>query len=264
MISSITILNAFALTLIAVSAQRTEISLDLGWRFNVADPQPCSFPIVLPGFRYGGGDHNNAWLIPDAHDIPTCSAAACAAGVAAFGLNGSNACFIGDQGTWDNTRAHPEVGTAYLRNVSGWPPASFSQAAISCDDSTWRVVDLPHDASAGNAHIFNSAGGEGFLKPVTAMYRKHFRLPSNYSGSAITLIVEGAVSSSSWWLNGVQLVPLQIGGYLPMVLRLDGVGAPLFFGGDQDNVLAIWTDSTMRTGCVEAYAGASLLLIIEH
>ena len=132
MINANKIFNALAL--LAVSAQRTEIPLDLGWRFEVADPQPCSFPIVLPGFRYGGGDHNNAWLIPDAHDIPSCSAAACAAGVAAFGLNGSDACFIGDQGTWDITPNHPELGTAYIRNVSGWPPASFSQAAISFDD----------------------------------------------------------------------------------------------------------------------------------
>lgn len=233
--------------LLTASSQRIEVSLDLGWRTALADPPTCSFPLVLPGFRYSGGDHNNAWLVPDARDVTSCAAAACAAGVAAFSLNGTNSCFVGDQSKWDSTPAHPELGTVYLRNVSSWPPPSFHQAALSLDDSQWEVVDLPHDASARIARATNSSAAEGFHAPVAAVYRKHFTLPAVYNASAITLVVEGAVTSSSWWLNGVQLVALQVGGYLPMVLRLDGAGAPLFFGGEE-NVLVVWTDTMMRTG----------------
>lgn len=233
--------------IIACTSQRVEVSLDLGWRTAPSDSPPCSFPLVSRGFRYSGGDHNNAWEVSDAHDVPSCAAAACAAGVAAFGLNSSQNCFIGDQSKWDSTPSHPEFGTVYLRNVSGWPPPQFRQAALSLDDSQWEVVDLPHDASAKIPRTPNSGAGEGFLPPVASVYRKHFTLPAMFNSSVVTLVIEGAVTSSSWWLNGAQLVPLQVGGYLPMVLRLDGSGAPLFFG-TQENVLAVWTDTTMRTG----------------
>ena len=193
--------------------------------------------------------------MPAAHDLPSCAAAACAAGVAAFGINASGFCFIGDQGKWDSTPAFPELGTAYRRNASGWPPSAYRQAGADFDDSSWQVVDLPHDASARTPHTPSAASGQGFRPPVVAMYRKHFALPLALNGSAITLVVEGAQTSSSWWLNGQQLLALQMGGSLPIVLRLDNVGAPLRFGAQGTNILAVWTDSTHRTGWWEEGAG---------
>jgi hypothetical protein len=45
-------------------------------------------------------------------------------------------------------------------------------------------------------------GGEGFLPAVKSWYRKHFTIPSDWQGKAITLAVDAALSTTTWWLNG--------------------------------------------------------------
>jgi hypothetical protein len=67
--------------------------------------------------------------------------------------------------------------------------------------------------------------------------------------------------SSSWWVNGVQVVGLKTDGYLPLTLRLDALpGVKLNYtgggggnGGSKntdggDNVIAVWTDNSGSTG----------------
>ena len=46
-------------------------------------------------------------------------------------------------------------------------------------------------------------------------------LQATFRGRAITLEVDGALMYSSWWVNGVRVVPLKTDGYLPLALRLD-------------------------------------------
>lgn len=79
--------------------------------------------------------------------------------------------------------------------------------------------------------------------------RKHFRLPSSWKGKTITLGVGGALASSSWWVNGKQMVVMKTDGYLPTTLRLDNVaGLVLNYGTAEHNVIAVWTDNSASTG----------------
>ena len=117
------------------------------------------------------------------------------------------------------------------------------------DDSAWEVVDLPHDASITTAPSPNADGPEGFVPPHRQWYRKHFRLPASWShATSITLEVDAAMTTSSWWINGVQIVSLKRDGYLPLTVRLDNIsGANLRFGADS-NVIGAHTDNAVTTG----------------
>ena len=139
------------------------------------------------------------------------------------------------------------------------------QTSVRFDDSNWDVVDLPHDGSIEQPYTRSAAHGEAFIPNAQNIYRKHFRLPSSFRGKAITLEVDGALMSSSWWVNGVQVVGLKTDGYLPLTLRLDtlpgvtlnytteldmGVdsGGEIGNSGGGENVLAVWTDNSASTG----------------
>jgi beta-galactosidase len=82
--------------------------------------------------------------------------------------------------------------------------------------------------------------------------RKRFTVPAAWQGTHVELYVEGALSVSSWWLNGAPLLPLHTSGYTSVVLRLDNAG--LAIGGD--NTLVAFVDGTETTGWW--YEGAGL------
>ena len=112
------------------------------------------------------------------------------------------------------------------RHTSGilGPTSTRNRAeAREAADSSWPVVDLPHDASIELPRASDAGGPEGFVPTVQQWYRKHFRLPAAWAqDTAVTLSVDGALASSSWWVNGVPVVPLKTDGYLPLTIRLDG------------------------------------------
>ncbi len=72
-------------------------------------------------------------------------------------------------------------------------------------------------------------------------------LSVNAAGSYIELYVEGALSVSSWWLNGVPLIPLHTSGYTSIVVPLSSAAGGLVYGGG-DNVLVAHVDGTETTG----------------
>ena len=58
--------------------------------------------------------------------------------------------------------------------------------------------------------------------------------------------MDAALSTTTWWLNGKQIMVSNPAGYLPTVLRLDTNG--LVFSDTTDNVLVAYTDGTETTG----------------
>jgi beta-galactosidase len=81
------------------------------------------------------------------------------------------------------------------------------------DDSSWRLLDLPHDWSiedlpGKNSPIDSTAAGgldAGYLVGGTSWYRKTFSLPASLNGKLFQLQFDGIYMNAEIWLNGKKL-----------------------------------------------------------
>jgi beta-galactosidase len=81
------------------------------------------------------------------------------------------------------------------------------------DDSSWRIVDLPHDWSIedlpGTNSPFNrdavSQVSGGFTTGGTGWYRKTFAVPEQQRDRRIIIEFEGVYMNSEVWINGISL-----------------------------------------------------------
>jgi beta-galactosidase len=81
------------------------------------------------------------------------------------------------------------------------------------NDSTWRLLDLPHDWSIedipGTDSPIDSAaiGGinTGYYVGGISWYRKTFDVPKDWSGKKLSVYFEGVYMNSDVWLNGQHL-----------------------------------------------------------
>ena len=85
------------------------------------------------------------------------------------------------------------------------------------------MVDIPHDASATGAYASSEDGGEGYLPLARTWYRKKFSVPAAWGEKTVTLVVDAALSTTTWYLNGKQLLVQNPVGYLPTVRAARGV-----------------------------------------
>eukprot|EP00750_Incisomonas_marina_P033745 INCI9946.2.p1 GENE.INCI9946.2~~INCI9946.2.p1 ORF type:complete len:443 (-),score=38.05 INCI9946.2:2235-3563(-) len=288
------------------TAQRTTVSLDLGWRTRWATPPKgttgtgCGddsiYDIAVNGYL-----GNSGWLVPEATGSwEECQEAACRRNTEAWsycaaGLScpppGATSgigpwCIIGSAGRISAEGVWPCTGncswTTRLRDVTQGPETSASpEVQRDFNDSTWKVVDLPHDSSIELPYRPDADGPQGFQQTVQTWYRKKFRLPADWEeGTAISLVVDGALGASQWWLNGKPLLrndgKVKTDGYLPTVARLDNRGFNLTFtpisvfdvrGPESDldnqasasgvNILTVWTDNSATSGWW--YEGSGLI-----
>ena len=259
--------------LLFANAQRSTVPIDFGWRTATAPRPACSYTIPILGFIENSGwdAAGNSSGTPPREPITTeaeCMSAACKVGAQAYSFcpAGGTGCNSSYNQDWKGPGPHCIIGslgrvfqhkatsafagwTTRARNTNKGPDHDVDEMKLDYDDSAWEVVDLPHDASITKAPSPNADGPEGFVSPCRQWYRKRFRLPYNWSlATAITLEVDAAMTTSSWWINGVQIVPLKRNGYLPLTVRLDNIsGANLRFGAAL-NVLGAHTDNAVTTG----------------
>ncbi len=75
------------------------------------------------------------------------------------------------------------------------------------DDSSWKAISLPHDASiAGPIDRANPSGpAGGFFPAGVVCYRKSFTLPQPMQHHRAYLVFEGVMANSEVWINGVKL-----------------------------------------------------------
>ena len=245
---------------------RTTVSLDFGWRVHAAPLLACTYPVSIPGVIQTGG-----WLVDNVTSTAGCAAAACAANAQAWSFCAGGCgepsldpwhfwplqtvlpppkCVLGNTGQLRSTNSSSLQNWTSMARRRGAPLAADTpEASKGFDDSAWRVVDLPHDASIDHGYTPAAAHGKAFVTNIQMLYRKHIALPVAFRGRAITLEVDGALMDSSWWVNGVQVVALKTDGYLPLTLRLDTlVGVELKYGRGEVNVIVAWTDNSATTG----------------
>jgi beta-galactosidase len=105
------------------------------------------------------------------------------------------------------------------------------------DDSKWGPVALPHDFDAPY-DVGGPSGGGSFYVGL-GWYRKHFAVPSSWSGQRVELEFEGAFSVTDVWVNGTT-IGTHRGGYTGFVFD---VTSALQAG---DNVIAVRVDNRWR------------------
>jgi Beta-galactosidase/beta-glucuronidase len=93
----------------------------------------------------------------------------------------------------------------YVR-PKGNPGSNFPFIQSNFNDSSWEIVNLPHDWAIRGPFFKGSdpevGGGMGRLpSPGVAWYRKKLDIPASDAGKSIFLDVEGAMSYSMVWLN---------------------------------------------------------------
>jgi beta-galactosidase len=105
------------------------------------------------------------------------------------------------------------------------------------DDSAWVPVALPHDFDAPY-DVGGTTGGQSFYVGL-GWYRKHFTVPSSWSGQRVDIEFEGAFSVTDVWVNGTTIGDHR-GGYTGFDFDITGA---LHTG---DNVIAVRVDNRWR------------------
>jgi len=120
------------------------------------------------------------------------------------------------------------------------------------DDSHWTVVSTPHtfnDVDSFRQIISHGGGDRGTYKGI-AWYRKHFKLPTEFSGRSIFLEFEGMRQAGDIYLNG-KAIGLYENGITAYGLD---ISAAAHFGAEE-NVLAVKVDN--RTTYQERATGTA-------
>jgi len=115
----------------------------------------------------------------------------------------------------------------YVR-PDGNPGSNFPFVQSDFDDSSWKIVNLPHDWAIEGPFITGQdaevGGSMGRLpSPGVAWYRKKFEISESDAGKSIFLDIDGAMSYAMVWLNGNL-----VGGWIIRPVRRDGIQAEGF------------------------------------
>lgn len=124
-----------------------------------------------------------------------------------------------------------------------------------CDDSHWRLLDVPHDWSIEEpfAKTNKTGGAGGWAARGVGWYRKHFVLAAEQKGKRVYVEFDGVMQNSEVWINGV-LLGKRPNGYVSFGYDLT---AHVKFGGGKTNVLAVRTDTSAQPAS-RWYSGAGI------
>ncbi len=104
---------------------------------------------------------------------------------------------------WILPTANPFTTNAPVARPDEEPVAGISFAGRAFDDSSWRLLNLPHDWGIEGPFDPALPGSTGKLPwSGVAWYRKALDLPESDHGKKIYLDVDGAMSYATVWLNG--------------------------------------------------------------
>jgi beta-galactosidase len=177
-----------------------------------------------------------------------------------FGQGREKMCI--DEG-WHFAFGHPSDtekdyghGTAYFSYLAKTGNGD-GPAASGFDDTSWRLLDLPHDwiveqpfsEKGSPSHGFKAAG-KGFPERSIGWYHKKIIIPKTDLGRSITLKFDGVYRNSKVWFNGHYLGTEESGYH---GFEYD-VTALVNYGGE--NTIAVRADASMEEGWY--YEGAGI------
>ena len=105
------------------------------------------------------------------------------------------------------------------------------------DDSSWHMVNVPHDWSIEGPFGPQYASGTGYAPGGIGWYRKHFMLDLSLKSKYVMVEFDGIYCNSQVWING-QFVGRRPYGYSSFQYDL----TPHVRFGNEDNLLAVRVD----------------------
>ena len=119
------------------------------------------------------------------------------------------------------------------------------------DDSSWRVIDLPHDFQMEQPWTKSGGGNRGFKPMGTGWYRKTFKADETWKGKRVMIDFGGIMYLGDVWVNGTHVASFEYG-YVGMEVDITKL---LTYDGD--NVIAVRA-STGKRGGSRWYTGGGL------
>mgnify|MGYP000009553016 FL=1 len=123
--------------------------------------------------------------------------------------------------------------------------------SVNYDDSSWPVLDLPHDFQIDQPWDKGAGGARGFKAMGTGWYRKTFKADPEWKGKRVLLDFEGIMLIGDVWVNGQKVGSTDYGyiGFETDITKL--------LRYDADNVVAV-SASTGKKGGSRWYTGGGL------
>ncbi|MFZ0826187.1 MAG: beta-galactosidase GalA [Verrucomicrobiia bacterium] len=202
------------------ASPRGRILLDTGWRFQLGDPVDVT---------------TNVTYYPEIPDLAKLDST---------------------EVTGTSSETYFETNRVDIFATHAGENVSFVQT--NYNDSTWRLLNLPHDwvvelpfnAGADTGHGFKPVGNSSFGANNFGWYRRTFTLPASYAGQKLFLEFDGVYRNCLVWLNG-HILGRNVSGYEGFYFDATQYANP---GGT--NVLVVRVDASRFEGWF--YEGAGI------
>lgn len=116
-------------------------------------------------------------------------------------------------------------------------------AAPGYDDSSWHVLDLPHDWAIEGSVDPEANLSQGYYKRGIGWYRRKFKLLPEDKGKHIELQFDGIATHATVWVNGT-LLHRNWCGYTSMYIDV----TPYVTYGDRVNTVVVRVDADVQEG----------------
>ena len=120
------------------------------------------------------------------------------------------------------------------------------------EDSSWRMVTLPHDWSVEFPFDRRNASGTGYLPGGTGVYRKHFSIPGEWKGKRVYITFDGVYNNGMFWCNSYYLGKRPYG-YSELVFDI----TDFVSFGETENVITVRVNHE-RTGDSRWFTGSGI------
>lgn len=111
------------------------------------------------------------------------------------------------------------------------------------DDSSWRIVDLPHDYFAESEFSPENLHSHGYRERCNAWYRKSFKLDESLKDKHLLLCFEGTAVNAEFYFNG-SIMERSFSAYTETVFDITDRA----YFGDRVNTLAVYIKGTETEG----------------
>jgi beta-galactosidase len=133
----------------------------------------------------------------------------------------------GHQATYNSSKAGNATGSA----------------SPNYDDSSWRVLNLPHDWAVEMPFDENENIAQGYKKRGYGWYRRYFKIDESDKGKNFELQFDGISTHATIWLNGM-VIHRNWCGYTSSYMDI----TPFIKYGDEINTIAVRVDAEAQEG----------------